>query len=313
MMLLTAVLIKLVYAGTVCVLLGLLTFAYAWAERQMFTRSQQRQGISGLRFLGISVVAADFLKLFFKHSEERGRSAGLIIALTVFLPFLFFLYLFEAFGQLDGGRGEIFLLVFIFITSIWTQKLLIFSPIQERERFSLDHGHVLLLGSTVALFLSLLPAVLITGSGSLHAIDQVQRGLPFFLMLHSPGAFVAALTGFVSLIILMRLGVASADDGQFLNESGGQSFFWIQRLWIVCVASLWVYVNLGGGPLGVFDFFSFCARLMAVLLIFLWMHVSLPRSRSGDLSRFVLRALVPLSLLAIIVELFWLAGAVRGG
>jgi len=313
MMLAVAVLVKLLFAGLVTVLLALLVFFYAWAERQFLARSQQRHGVSLSKARGVSVVAADFVKLLFKDNSSGTTGRNFLVSISIFLPVLFFIYLFQAFGQIDGGRGEVFLLFFILGMSLWTQKVLVFSPIEERERFSFDHSHVLLLMAMAALFLSLLPTVLITGSGSLTAIDRFQEKFPFILMLHSPGTFLAALTSFVSLLLLLRLGAAGPESGQFLNGTKGQSFFWIQRLWIVCMVSLWVYVNLGGGPLGLIDFFSFILRVVVVLCLFLWVHVSLPRGRTTDLSHFVLRALVPLALIAVMAELVWISGPGRSG
>lgn len=311
MMVVLAILLKLVLATLVSLLLAVLAFIYAWAERQVAARSQQRHGIAFLPVAGLSVLAADFIKLIFKRSADRSSVGTFLAGLSAFLPFLFFIYLFQALGQFDGGRGELFLLFFVLLMGIWVQKVLVFLAIEERERFSFDQSYVLLLTSGAALFLSLLPIILVTGSASLAAADRAQESFPFCLLLSSPGTFLSALTSFVSLVFLLRLGPAGLESEQFIASGKGRWFFWVQRLWIICVVSLWVYINLGGGPIGALAFFSFILRLALVLGIFLWIQASFPRGRSSDLSHFVLRALVPISLVAVIVELLWLAGPGR--
>lgn len=292
---------------SVGIVLAALVFFYAWVERRILARSQQRQGVALHAGEGMAVIAADFVKLCFKDNANRPRVGSLLVLLHILLPFIFYACIFQVFSVLDEGRGELFLLFFIVFIGVVLQRILVFLPIEERERFAISHTHVLLTLSVMAFLLSTLPPIIGVGSGSLRAIHQLQMGFPFILMLHSPGIFLSAVAGFVSVLVLIRAGSTGVDAGFHLGGAWGRAFFWIQRLWIVCFASLWVFIYFGGGPLGFIGFFGYLIRVGLVLSLLLWIHVSMPKSRITDLSQFLLQTVIPTIFISLLAELIWVA------
>jgi len=210
-------------------------------------------------------------------------------------------------GASDSGRGEILVLLFVIMLSVFLERVVLYSNIDQRERFSVSHASATTWLAMAGFFLSFLPMILWTGSGSLVAIDRFQNVFPYIFIARTPGAFFSAFSGFVSMLILLKIGPAQVDGETHTSGAWGRVLFWTHRHWVVGLMALWIYAFWGGGADGIISFLGFNLRLIAVLCLVLWIHVSFPRARVSDISKFLLLYVLPVGLFGVLIDMFYLA------
>lgn len=91
-----------------------------------------------------------------------------------------------------------------------------------------------------------------------------------------------------------------------LQGRRNHAFVFLDRLWLFVLSCFWVVLFAGGVPSGIFVL-SFLARVGLVLLAILWTGRVMPRIRPRDALELGILVVLPVTLVAFILESAYLA------
>lgn len=298
----------------ICVLGGLLLIApgLIWLERRLLAVWQDRYGPNRAGPLGVLVVLADTLKLFFKEDwippfadKKVFVLAPAIVVITVLMSFVIVPFS-PGFIVVDLNIG---LLFFLAMSSMGAYSIIL-GGWASNNKYSLlgaMRGAAQMISYEVFMGLSLMGVVLITGSFSLHDIVEAQRNM-WFVVPQFLG-FVIFLIAGIAETHRLPFDIPEAESeliAGFHSEYSGMKFgmFFVgEYIGIMLISCMVTCLFFGGwlGPAFLPPIVWFVLKMFAFITLFILLRASLPRPRYDQLMEFGWKILLPLSLLNVMV------------
>lgn len=311
----------LIIGGVLFVMLNVAA-ALIWVERRLLALFQDRYGPNRAGPLGLFIVAADSIKLFFKQDwippfadKPVFILAPAIVVVTVLMSFVVIPF---APGVIVADLN-IGLLFFLAMSSMGAYSIIL-GGWASNNKYSLlgaMRGAAQMISYEVFMGLSLMGVVLLSSSFSLVEIVEAQRGLWFF---------IPQIVGFVIFFIAgiaethrLPFDIPEAESelvAGFHSEYSGMKFgmFFIGEYMGITLISCMIVTLYFGGWLGP-DFLPpvvwFILKTAFFLMIFILLRASMPRPRYDQLMEFGWKILLPLTLLNLLVTaavVLWVNG-----
>ena len=287
-------------------------------ERKLIGRFQHRYGPNRVGAYGLMQPLADILKLAGKQVFRPAAAVPFLYALgpalVIFSGITTIAIL--PFGDVKDGVGfygidvSIGVLYFFAFGSIAFYGLLLsgWSSGSTYSFLGAMRAAAQLISYEVAMGLSLLGAIMMSGSLSLVSI------------VHAQGDVWYVIPQFVGFVVFMLAGLAETNRAPFdlpeadaelvqgyQTEYGGTrfaSFLLAEYLEMFVVSGIAAAFFLGGwmgpGP-GFLDPFWMLAKILALIIVFIWIRATLPRLRYDQLMTLGWKVLLPLATLNVLV------------
>jgi NADH-quinone oxidoreductase subunit H len=287
-------------------------------ERKLIGRFQHRYGPNRVGPFGLLQPLADVGKLI---SKEGFRPANAIPALFVLGPLLpvfsgVLALAILPWGDVKNGVGfygidvPIGILYFFAVGSIAFYGLLLggWSSGSKYSLLGAMRSAAQLISYEVSMGLALLGVIMMSGSLSLVSIVRSQ-GHIWFVIPQLVGFIVFMLAGFAETNRTpFDMPEADAELVQgFMTEYGGMrfgSFLLVEYMEILVVCGISAAMFLGGwmgpGP-GWLDPIWMLVKMLALVLLFIWVRATLPRLRYDQLMTLGWKVLLPLATLNVLV------------
>jgi NADH-quinone oxidoreductase subunit H len=313
----------------VSVLLGVFATLFALStllERKGLGRMQNRLGPNRVGPYGLFQPVADGIKMLTKEDIVPHGADGVVHFLA---PIVLFAPLTLAFAVLPYGRHWVPLnldagLLFFFAAGSASELAAFMAGWSSRNKYSLLGGMraiAQMISFEMPLVVASLSVVMISGTMSLAAI--VERQEAWLWIFPKWNVFTPwGLAGFVLFIVAAMAETnrspfdlpegESEIIGGFMTEYSGFKyavFFMGEYFGMFAVSGLAVTLFLGGwnAPLSFLpaSFLWFFAKLMALVLVFIWVRGTLPRVRADQLMNLAWKYLFPMSLLNMVTAALW--------
>lgn len=301
----------LIIGGVLFVMLNVAA-GLIWVERRMLALWQDRYGPNRAGPLGLFIVLADSLKLFFKEDwippfadKKVYVIAPAIVVVTVLLSFVVVPFA-PGIVVADLNIG---LLFFLAMSSMGAYSIIL-GGWASNNKYSLlgaMRGAAQMISYEVFMGLALMGVVLLSGSFRLSDIVLAQAGMWFFI------------PQFLGFIIFFIAGIAETHRlpfdipeaeseivAGFHSEYSGMKFgmFFIgEYMGITLISCMLVTLYFGGwlGPDFLPPIVWFILKTAFFLMIFVLLRASLPRPRYDQLMEFGWKILLPLTLVNLLV------------
>jgi NADH-quinone oxidoreductase subunit H len=305
---------SLVIFGIVFAVLPLLTVL----ERKLIGRFQHRYGPNRVGPFGILQPLADVGKLISKQGFRPAEAVPVLFVLGPLLPVVSAVMALAIipFGDVQGGVGlygvdiSIGILYFFAVGSIAFYGLVLggWASGSKYSFLGAMRSAAQLISYEVSMGLALLGAVMMAGSLSLVDIVHAQ-GEMWFIAPQLVGFLIFMLAGFAETNRApFDLPEADAELVQgYMTEYGGMrfgTFLLVEYLEIFVVSGIAAAIFLGGwmGPGPSFlDPIWMLAKMMALVIFFIWVRATVPRLRYDQLMSLGWKVLLPLATLNILV------------
>jgi len=346
----TKLLVVAVQALVVCFLM-VTGFAYmTWTERKVVARFQSRIGPNRAAPFGLLQPLADAIKLFFK---EITIPTGADKALFVLAPILVSVPVLSLFAVIPLGGVVPFpglpdnqlnltiapdlnvgVLYILAMSSIAVYGIIVAGWASNSKYAMLGsiRSTAQMISYELALGLSTIPVILLAGTMSLNGIIEAQRNVWFALL--QPVALVIFMIATLAEVNRSPFDTVEAEQeltGSYHTEYSGMwfgLFFLAEYDKMIAVSAMTATLFLGGyrepfflvnTPLSVDNIawlgpLYFLLKVLALLVLMVWLRATLPRLRYDRLMALGWKWLLPLSLanimitaLAILVQP-WIAG-----
>lgn len=293
-----------------------------WVERRMLAFWQDRLGPNRAGPLGILIVLADTLKLFFKEDwippfadKLVFVTAPAIVAATVLMSFVIIPFS-PVIIVADLNVG---LLFFLAMSSLGVYSIVLGGWASNNKYALLGamRGASQMIAYEVFMGLSLMGVVMMTGSFRLTDIVEAQRGM-WFCVTQPLGLVIFFIAGIAETHRLpFDIPEAEAElIAGFHSEYSGMKFgmFFIgEYLGITLISAMTATVYFGGwlGPAFLPPWAWFFIKTFAFILFFILLRASLPRPRYDQLMESGWKILLPLVLANILITgaiLLWIRG-----
>jgi NADH-quinone oxidoreductase subunit H len=319
----------------VILLIGVLTaVAYmVLLERKVQAWAQVRLGPMRVGPHGILQPIADVLKLLVKEDITPARAEKWIYTLAPVLVLVPALIVFAVipFGQevrLFGNSFPLYvtdinvgLLYIVSVSSIGVYGLILggWASNSKYPLLSSLRASAQLISYEVAVTMTLVSIILMSGSLSMVSIVEAQRASGFWYVFVQPVAFLIFFIGGLAETNRAPFDLPEAESeltGGFHTEYSGirfALFFLAEYANMIVVSSVATTLFLGGylrpfpnvGALAFLDLVPgwtwFLLKTLFFLYVFLWVRATLPRYRYDQLMRIGWKALIPLAIANVIV------------
>ena len=317
-----------------------------WFERKLIAHMQSRWGPTRVGPFGLLQPLADAIKLLTKEDITPGGAFRVTYLLAPFLSLVVALLAFAVipFGpiyHMDGREVPLQIsdlnigLLFVLSVSSMGVYGIVLAGWSSNSKYSLLgalRASAQMVSYEVALGLSLVGVLMVSGSFSLRTIVERQLGSPWHWNIFNGG------WQFVAFFIYLMAAFAETNRIPFdLPEAETElvagyhteyssmkfaMFFmaeYANMINVGCVATLlffggWTspFGNLIEPPQNIFvhalmPIFWFVAKVFCFLFLYVWVRGTLPRFRYDQLMNFGWRVLMPLSILNIVGTSLWLA------
>jgi NADH-quinone oxidoreductase subunit H len=287
-------------------------------ERKLIGRFQNRYGPNRVGPVGILQPLADVGKLISKEHFVPQNALGFLYAIgpaLVVLSGVMALAIIP-FGNVEDGIGlygidvSIGILYFFAVGSIAFYGLLLagWSSGSKYSFLGAMRSAAQLISYEVAMGLSLLGVILMAGSLSLVSIVEAQ-GEVWYIVPQIVGFFCFMVAGFAETNRTpFDLPEADAELVQgYMTEYGGMrfgSFLLAEYMEITVVSAIGAAMFLGGymgpGPAWL-DPIWMLLKILALILVFIWVRATVPRVRYDQLMALGWKVLLPVATLNVIV------------
>jgi len=327
---------------TIALIIGLFATLFALltlAERKVLGRVQNRPGPNrtGLPFLkftegkmfGLGQPLADGIKMLTKE-DIVPRAADQVLHFLAPVALLAFSIL--TFAVIPYGRHIIPVeldaaVLYFFAAGAATELAIFMAGWASHNKYSLlaaMRALAQLISYELPLLLSMVPVIMLAGTLSTTGIVAAQGGFKFGIIAHWN---VFTPWGFAAFVIFMISALAESNRSPFdlpeaeseliaghLTEYSGFKyalFFMAEYFGMCALSGMAVTLFLGGWqPLVPFlDFIPsyvwFTAKLLTLLVSFIWIRATFPRLRIDQLTRLAWKFLVPLALVNLGTAAFW--------
>jgi NADH-quinone oxidoreductase subunit H len=297
-------------------------------ERKGLGRIQNRYGPNRVGPFGLLQPIADGIKSLTKEDivPQTADNAVHFLAPVVLVSAAFSLYAVLPIGRnmvlanLDAG------LLFFFAVSSVMELTIFMAGWSSRNKYSLlgaMRAIAQMISYEVPLILASVTVIMAAGSLSTVAIVERQAGYTGIL----PHWFVLTPWGFAGFILFMIAATAESNRSPFDLPEGESEiiagyyteysgfkfalFFLGEYLGMFAISGLGITLFLGGwaAPLSfltwVPSYLWFFAKLLAMIVMFIWIRGTLPRLRMDQLMNFAWRFMLPMALLNLVTAGVW--------
>jgi len=302
-----ALIAAIVLGGVMMVAPGLI-----WLERRMLALWQDRYGPNRAGPLGLLIVLADTLKLFFKEDwippfadKKVFFIAPAIVMISALMGFVVIPFA-PGFIVSDLNIGVLF---FLAASSMGAYSIILGGWASNNKYALLGamRGAAQMISYEVFMGLAIMGVVVLSGSFSLHTIVEAQAGMWY------------VIPQFVGFIIFFIAGIAETHRlpfdipeaeseiiAGFHSEYSGMKFgmFFVgEYVGIVLISSLTVALYFGGwlGPDFLPPAFWFILKTFCFIVVFILLRASLPRPRYDQLMDFGWKILLPITIINLMV------------
>jgi NADH-quinone oxidoreductase subunit H len=311
----------------------LLVFAFLFAittvlERKGLGRIQNRYGPNRVGPFGVLQPIADGIKSLTKEDivPQAADKAVHFLAPVVLVLAAFSLYAVLPIGRnmvlanLDSG------VLYFFAVSSVMELTIFMAGWSSRNKYSLlgaMRAIAQMISYEVPLLLASVTVVMAAGSLSTVAIVEKQAGYSGIL----PHWFVFTPWGFTGFVLFMIAATAESNRSPFDLPEGESEiiagyyteysgfkfalFFLGEYLGMFAISGLGITLFLGGwaAPLSfltwVPSYLWFFTKLLAMIVMFIWVRGTLPRLRMDQLMNFAWRFMLPMALLNLVTAGVW--------
>ena len=313
--------------GIIAVFPGLFALSVL-LERKGLGRMQNRIGPNRVGPFGILQPIADAIKSLTKEDIVPHNADGIVHFLA---PVYLVVVAFMGFAVLPVGRNMVLVdmdasLLFYFAMGASTEVSIFMAGWSSRNKYSLlgaMRAVAQMISYEVPLLMSSVVIVMMTGSLSLVKIVEAQNQYSFGL----PHWYVFTPWGFAAFVIYAIAATAETNRspfdlpegeselvaGYFTEYSGFKFalFFLGEYLGMLSVSGLGATLFLGGwsAPLAALNWVPswiwFFSKVMAAILVLIWIRGTLPRLRQDQLMNFAWKFVLPITLLNVMVAALW--------
>jgi NADH-quinone oxidoreductase subunit H len=297
-------------------------------ERKGLGRMQNRLGPNRVGPFGFLQPMADGIKSLTKEDIVPLTADGLVHFLA---PVVLVVVVFLGFAVLPIGRNMVLTnldggLFFFFAIGAATELSVFMAGWSSRNKYSLlgaMRAVAQMISYEVALLLSAVVAVMMTGSLSTVKIVEAQSGFTAGF----PHWYVFTPWGFAGFVLFVIASLAETNRspfdlpegeselvaGYFTEYSGFKFalFFLGEYLGMLSISGFGITLFLGGwgAPLSVLQFIPswlwFFGKLFCAIAFFIWLRGTMPRLRQDQLMNFAWKFMLPLALLNLVVAGAW--------
>src|SRR5260221_1200980 len=301
-----------------------------WLERKGLGRIQNRLGPNRVGPYGLFQPVADGLKMVTKEDIVPRNADKLIHFLA---PVVLVVPTLLAYAVLPFGRNLVPIdldagILFFFAVGASTELSVFMAGWSSRNKYSLlgaMRAIAQMISYEIPLIISSVTGIMLAGSLSLAQIVAQQDGHSFSGLV--PHWNVFKPWGFAGFIIFLIASLAESNRSPFdipeaeseiiaghLTEYSGFKyalFFLAEYLGMFAVSGLGVTLFLGGwhAPFEFLDgapsYVWFFVKLIAVVVLFIWIRGTVPRLRVDQLLNFAWKFMLPMSLLNLVVAAVW--------
>jgi NADH-quinone oxidoreductase subunit H len=311
----------LIVFGVLFVLLNIAA-GLIWVERRLLALWQDRLGPNRAGPLGILIVLADTLKLFFKEDwippfadkwvfiMAPAIVVGSVLMGFVIIPFA---------PNIVVADLNIGILFFLAMSSMGVYSIVLGGWASNNKYALLGalRGASQMIAYEVFMGLSLMGVVMLSGSFNLGEIVNAQKGLWFIVT--QPVGFVVFLIAGIAETHRLPFDIPEAESeliaGYHAEYSGMKfgMFFIGEYLGITLISAMIVTLFFGGwlGPSFLPPLVWFSLKLVFFIGLFILLRASLPRPRYDQLISYGWKILLPLVLLNVLITgavALWLRG-----
>ncbi len=312
----------LIVFGVLFVLLNIAA-GLIWVERRLLALWQDRLGPNRAGPLGILIVLADTLKLFFKEDWVPPFAdkwvfimAPAIVVGSVLMGFVIIPFA----PNIVVADLNIGILFFLAMSSMGVYSIVLGGWASNNKYALLGalRGASQMIAYEVFMGLSLMGVVMLSGSFNLGEIVNAQKGLWFIVT--QPVGFVVFLIAGIAETHRLPFDIPEAESeliaGYHAEYSGMKfgMFFIGEYLGITLISAMIVTLFFGGwlGPSFLPPLVWFSLKLVFFIGLFILLRASLPRPRYDQLISYGWKILLPLVLLNVLITgavALWLRGA----
>lgn len=283
-----------------------------WLERRLLALWQDRYGPNRAGPLGLLVVLADTLKLFFKEDwippfadKKVFVIAPAIVVITALMSFVI-IPLAPGFIVVDFNIGILF---FLAMSSMGAYSIIL-GGWASNNKYSLlgaMRGAAQMISYEVFMGLSMMGVVLTVGSFNLHDIVLAQEHM-WFVIPQFLGFIIFFIAG-IAETHRLPFDIPEAESeiiAGFHSEYSGMKFglFFVgEYVGIMLISCMTTCLFFGGwlGPDFLPPIVWFVLKMFAFICVFILLRAALPRPRYDQLMEFGWKILFPLTLLNVLV------------
>jgi NADH-quinone oxidoreductase subunit H len=320
-------------AALLSVVAILIVFASLFAittvlERKGLGRIQNRYGPNRVGPFGVLQPLADGIKSLTKEDIVPQAADKVVHFLA---PVVLVLAAFSLYAVLPIGRNMVLAnldagVLFFFAVSSVMELTIFMAGWSSRNKYSLlgaMRAIAQMISYEVPLILASVTVIMAAGSLSTVAIVEKQSGYTGIL----PHWFVFTPWGFAGFVIFMIAATAESNRSPFDLPEGESEiiagyyteysgfkfalFFLGEYLGMFAISGLGITLFLGGwaAPLSLLtwipSYLWFFAKLLAMIVVFIWVRGTLPRLRMDQLMNFAWRFMLPMALLNLVTAGIW--------
>jgi NADH-quinone oxidoreductase subunit H len=297
-------------------------------ERKGLGRIQNRYGPNRVGPFGLLQPVADGLKALIKE-DLVPRTADHVVHFAA--PLVLIVPALMVYAVLPVGRNMVMVnydagVLFFFAVGAATELSVFMAGWSSRNKYSLlgaMRAIAQMISYEVPLILSAVTVVMAAGSLSTVDIVEAQAGYAGWV----PHWNVFTPWGFAGFILFMTAATAESNRspfdlpegeseiiaGYYIEYSGFKFalFFLGEYLGLFAVTGLGITLFLGGwhAPLAALEIIpSWCwffAKLLVLIMVFIWVRGTLPRLRMDQLMGFAWKFMLPMALIDIVVAGLW--------
>jgi NADH-quinone oxidoreductase subunit H len=307
-------------------------------ERKILGRIQNRYGPNRVGPFGLLQPLADGIKMLIKEDVvpfRADKTMHFLAPIMMVVPALLALAIIP-YGRnmtplsIDAG------ILFLFAVGSTTELAVFMAGWGSNNKFSMlgaMRAIAQMVSYELPLIVTVLPVVMIVGSLSADAIVAAQAGYHFGII---PRWFVTTPWGAAAFVIFFVAGLVESNRTPFdvpegeseivaghMTEYSGfkyATFFMAEYMGMFAISGLAVTLFLGGwhAPIGVLEivpsYIWFFLKLSALLLTFIWIRGTLPRTRIDHVMNFAWKFMLPMSFACVLAAAVWhfQAGGLRG-
>ncbi|HZR21239.1 MAG TPA: NADH-quinone oxidoreductase subunit NuoH [Verrucomicrobiae bacterium] len=322
-----------IVSGLLSVAALILVFASLFAlttvlERKGLGRIQNRYGPNRVGPFGLLQPAADGLKTLTKEDIVPYSADGMVHFLA---PLVLLVPAFLALAVLPMGRNMTMVeldagVLFFFAAGAATELSVFMAGWSSRNKYSLlgaMRAIAQMISYEVPLILAAVPAIMTAGSLSTDAVVAAQAGYSGWL----PHWYVLTPWGLAGFGLFMIAGAAESNRAPFDLPEGESEiiagyyteysgfkfalFFLGEYIGMFAVSGLAITLFLGGwqAPVPFLQWIPsylwFFAKLLGLILVFIWVRGTLPRLRMDQLMAFAWKFMLPMALVDLFVAGLW--------
>jgi NADH-quinone oxidoreductase subunit H len=328
-------LLEVILKIVVVTFVALTGFAYlTLLERKFISRLQARLGPNRAGPYGLLQPLAEALKLIFKESSTPAGADKPIFFLA---PILAVIPAIMIFAFVPFGPGDLFqiaakvpvaviLLAAIIGTAAYGVALAGWSSNNKYATLGGLRAAAQVVSYELAMGLSMVAVVLMAGAASMTEIVDAQLGynvLSWFILRQPVAAAIFAITALAELARAPFDLVEAEQElvAGYITEYGGMKFalfFMSEYMKMIALSALFVTFFLGGwdGPFAqqypLLGVLYFTIKVIACLLMMVWVRATLPRVRYDKLMGFGWKSLMPIALVNVVLTAGLIVAGVPG-